>query len=138
MRAERDGIAVFNDANDWIGVPVEVGQKVLTLADPSQAEVRIWLAVEDGINLEPGSDVALFLNTDPTSPLRAHIRQTSYEPEETSQGELAFKLKASFEKDQHTPRIGLKGTVKVYGDDVTLLYYIMRRPLSVLRQTVGL
>lgn len=137
VRAERDGVAVLTDVNDWIGRPVDVGQKVLTLADPEQAEVQIWLAIEDGINLEQGSKVDMFLNTDPTSPLSASVRQTSYEPEPDVDGKLAFRLKASLTPEHAAPRIGLKGTAKVYGDEVTLFYYIMRRPLSVLRQSLG-
>jgi hypothetical protein len=40
--------------------------------------------------------------------------------------------------DSRPPRIGLKGTAKIYGPRVTLFYYIMRRPLAALRQLVGL
>jgi len=137
VHADRDGIAVFADVNDWIGQPVEVGQRILVLADPTRAEIQIWLAVEDGINLEPGSDVKMFLNTDPTSPLKAKIRQTSYEPEKTPEGSLAFRLKAELEPDQPVPRIGMKGTGKVYGEEVSIFYYITRRPLSALRQRLG-
>jgi multidrug resistance efflux pump len=138
VHADRDGIAVFANVNDWIGQPVEVGQRILVLADPARAEIQIWLAVEDGINLEPGSDVKMFLNTDPTSPLKSKIRQTSYQPERTPEGNLAFRLKAELEAGQPVPRIGLKGTGKVYGEEVSLFYYLMRRPLSALRQTLGL
>jgi len=138
VRADRDGIAVFADENDWIGQPVIVGQRILTLANPNQAEIQIWLAVEDGINLEQGSTVQMFLNTNPTTPLSGEIRQTSYEPEKTPGDSLAFRLKAKLDVDQPPPRIGLKGTAKVYGDQVFLLYYLLRRPLSVLRQSLGL
>ncbi|MDJ0957837.1 MAG: HlyD family efflux transporter periplasmic adaptor subunit [Arenicellales bacterium] len=138
VRADQSGIAVFADANDWIGRPVEIGERILMLADPEQAEVRIWLAVEDSINLEPGSEVQVFLNTDPTSPLTAKIRQTSYQPSKTAEGNLAFPLKAELEPAQEMPRIGLKGTAKVYGESVSVFYYLIRRPLSALRQTLGI
>lgn len=138
VRAERAGIAVFSDANDWIGKPVEIGERILMLADPKQAEIQVWLAVEDGINLEPGSEVQMFLNTNPMSPLSARIRQTSYQPSKTAEGTLAFRLKAELEAAQELPRIGLKGTAKVYGGTVSVLYYIVRRPLSALRQTLGI
>ncbi len=137
VRAERNGIAVFTDVNDWIGRPVKTGERLLTLADPGEVEIQIWLAVEDSVMLEPGSDVQMFLNTDPTAPLNGKIRQTSYEPEQTQAGGLAFRLKAKIESGQSRPRIGLKGTAKVFGEEVRLIYYIMRRPLSALRQAVG-
>ena len=138
VRADRNGIAVFTDVNDWIGRPVEIGERILTLADPEQAEIQIWLGVEDSINLEPGSEVQMFLNTDPTSPISAKIRQTSYQPSKTPEGALAFPLKAELDSVQKKPRIGLKGTAKVYGEKVSVFYYVIRRPLSALRQTLGI
>lgn len=138
VRADQKGIAVFADANDWIGRPVEIGERILMLADPEQAEIQVWLAVEDGITLEPGSEVQMFLNTDPTSPLNARIRQTSYQPTKTPGGALAFPLKAELDSAQKMPRIGLKGTAKVYGESVSVFYYLTRRPLSALRQTLGI
>ncbi len=137
VRAEQKGIAVFADVNDWIGQPVEVGERILMLADPKRAEIQIWLAVEDSVNLQPGAEVQMFLNTDPTSPLSAKIRQTSYQPVRTPEGTLAFRLKAELDASEETPRIGLKGTAKVYGGTVTILYYIVRRPLAALRQMLG-
>jgi len=138
VRAEHNGIAVFSDANDWLGKPVVVGEKVLTLANPDDAELQIQLPVGDAINLEPGARVRMFLNIDPTAPLDAHLRQTSYEAEITPDDILAFRLKASFNEGTPLPRIGLKGTAKIYGDKVPLFYYLMRRPISALRQTFGI
>src|SRR5690606_15682393 len=43
VRAERDGIAVFADAERWTGKPVQTGEQLLKLADPTQAELRIEL-----------------------------------------------------------------------------------------------
>jgi len=114
------------------------GEKVLTLANPDDAEVQIQLPVDDAINLEPGARVRMFLNIDPTRPLDAQLRQTSYEAEVTPEDILAFRLKASFDEGTPLPRIGLKGTAKIYGDKVPLFYYLMRRPISALRQTLGL
>ena len=41
-----------------------------TVADPNQAELRIELAVGDAIDLAPGAQVALFLDSDP---LQRHL-----------------------------------------------------------------
>ena len=35
------------------------------------------------------------------------------------------------------PRIGLRGTAKVYGEKVSLFYYLFRRPITYLRQHLG-
>lgn len=138
VRAENDGVAVFTDINDWIGQPVQIGQKVLFLADSENTELQIWLPVDDAINLEPGSEVRVFLNIDPTNPLQAKIRQTSYEAQLKEDRLLAFLLKAEFVNTDNKPRIGHKGTAKLYGRKVSLFYYLMRRPISAIRQLLGL
>ncbi len=138
VRAPVAGIAVFEDANDWRGRPVAVGERVLTIADSARAEAELLLPVADAINLAPGAEVRLFLDVDPTHPLAARLRQTSYEARPTPDGILAFRLKASFMEGEAPPRIGLHGAAKIYGDRVSLIYYVMRRPLAALRQWLGL
>jgi multidrug resistance efflux pump len=138
VRAPRDGIIVFSDPNDWLGKPVAVGERVMTIADPDQTGLYLWVPVGDAVNLKPGAEVRVFLNTDPTRPLAAVIEEASYEAQVNESGILAFKAKARFVKPKVAPRIGLKGTAKIYGDQVTLGYYLMRRPLAAVRQTLGM
>jgi multidrug resistance efflux pump len=138
VHASRDGIAILTAVNDWIGKPVIVGEKIITLADPGQTEIQIWLPVDDAINLEIGAEVKLFLNIDPTHPLAGTLRQTSYEPQVTPDGNLAFQLKAGFDQLEKQPRVGLKGTGKIYGKRVLLISYLLRRPFSALRRFTGL
>ena len=138
VRAEQAGIALFADPNEWLGKPVVTGEKVLTLADPAHTELRAWIPVSDAINLAAGAEVRFFLNTDPTHPLEATLYQTTYEAEVAPDGILAFLIKAHFNPSTTPPRIGLKGTAKIYGQEVTLFYYLFRRPISSLRQFFGL
>ncbi|MGD2136825.1 MAG: HlyD family efflux transporter periplasmic adaptor subunit [Gammaproteobacteria bacterium] len=137
VHAVRDGIAIFTAVNDWLGKPVIVGEKVITLADPAQTEIQLWLPVDDAISLETGAEVKLFLNTDPTRPLKGTLRQTSYEPQVTAAGNLAFQLKARLDTTDTPPRVGLKGTGKIYGNRVLLISYLLRRPISALRRFTG-
>ncbi|MCP4700583.1 MAG: HlyD family efflux transporter periplasmic adaptor subunit [Gammaproteobacteria bacterium] len=138
VRAERDGIAVFTDVNDWQGKPVKTGEKVMTLADPERTEVQLWVPVADAINLSAGATVRFFLNTDPTRPLAAQTYQAAYEAAPAPDGALAFRVKAKFAASTDpTPRIGLKGTGKIYGKEVKLYYYLFRRPWAAIRQWLG-
>jgi len=137
VKAEKAGIAVFDDANDWAGRPVRIGERILTIADPARAEIEIRLPVSDAINLDPGAEVALFLNVAPEQRIDAVLRYASYEAVVAPDGALSYRLKATLSGTGQPPRIGLKGTAKIYGEPVTLFYYIMRRPLAGLRQITG-
>jgi hypothetical protein len=138
VTATRSGLALFDDPNAWIGRPVAIGERLVEIADPAQAEIEIWLPVADAITLKPDAEVDFFLNVSPDAPLRAHLRQASYEATQSPAGLLGYRLKATLADGVKMPRIGLKGTAKVYGERVTLFYYLMRRPLAAARQFVGL
>ncbi|HEX7968849.1 MAG TPA: HlyD family efflux transporter periplasmic adaptor subunit [Stellaceae bacterium] len=137
VKADRPGIAVFDDRNDWTGRPVTIGERILTIANPDHAELEIRLSVPDAITLEPGAPVAFFLNVAPERSISAVLRYASYEATLSPDGVLSYRLKASFGDGQAAPRIGLKGTAKIYGQRVSLFYFLMRRPLAALRQLVG-
>lgn len=137
VRAEIDGTAVFQDRNELLGRPVSIGERVMMLAQPADSWLELHLPVEDAITLEPGADVTFFLNIDPLASYDATLVQTSYEAEKTPQDVLAYKLMADFAEGDR-PRLGLKGTARVYGNRVPLFYYVLRRPLAWARQWVGL
>ncbi|MBW0004105.1 MAG: HlyD family efflux transporter periplasmic adaptor subunit [Hyphomicrobiales bacterium] len=137
VTASRAGIALFDDPSDWIGKPVTIGEKLLEIADAKQAELEVWLPVADAITLKPGADVEFFLNIAPNAPLRATLRQASYEATLSPAGVLGYRLKARLVEPGDPPRIGLRGTAKIFGDRVTLFYYFARRPLAALRQLLG-
>jgi hypothetical protein len=134
----QDGIAVFSDADDWLGKPVQTGERIMTLADPAQVAVTVFLPADDAIQLEAGGELSLFLNTSPLSSLEAVITQTSYEATLTPEGSVAYLVRARLAPDQPTPRLGLKGTAKVYAGRVPLAYYLLRRPILFLRRALGL
>ena len=138
VKAERAGIAVFTDVNDWLGKPVSVGERVLTLADPQAPEIDIMVPVGDALVLEPGSPVELFLNVDPLHPLQARLTHASYEAGLSAAGVLSYRVKAALDAGEAPPRIGLRGTAKILGDRVPLALYLFRRPLALLRQSLGI
>lgn len=137
VTAERAGVAVFADENDWIGRPVVTGQRIMHIADPDHTELTIALPVRDAIVLTPGAAIDLFLDVEPLTRRTATLVSASYEAEMTPAGVLSYRVRAAFPPDQPPPRIGLQGTAKIYGERVALALYLFRRPLSALRQTIG-
>jgi len=134
--AGRDGVAVFRNASEIEGRPVSTGERVMLIAQPHGTELRIELPVADAVVLKSGSPVRLFLDRNPLTPVDAVLKYAGYEAEMSSSGVLSYILIAQF-KDGTPPRIGLRGTAKVQGDEVPLFFYLFRRPISAARQWFG-
>lgn len=138
LTAAHPGLVIFNDPNDWAGRPVQTGERIMELANPASREVRIELPVDDAIVLEGGAPIRLFLDSRPLSPVDGRIERVSYKPEVNARDQLVYKVTATLTEDRDYLRIGLRGTAKVSGDRVPLAYYLLRRPITALRQTFGL
>jgi hypothetical protein len=134
--APRDGIALFDDPGEWTGRPVATGERIMRIATSDDVEVEAWLAVGDAIRLDPGSDVALYLSAAPLSPVSARIRYVAYEAVQRPDGNYAYRARATLdEKTGH--RVGLRGTAKLSGGRVPLVYWVLRRPIAAIRQFLG-
>jgi multidrug efflux pump subunit AcrA (membrane-fusion protein) len=133
------GVAVVNDPAQWRGKPVAMGERILSVADPSQVRLRIMLPVRDALVLQTGSEVNVFFDSDPLYAWQGALLHAVYEPELTPEGVMAYRVTADLfvPQDRSTPRIGLRGTAKVYGEQVSLFYYLFRRPMTTLRQWLG-
>jgi hypothetical protein len=137
VRAPRSGIAVFAEQSDWVGKNVAIGERVLTIADPNRVEMLIRLPVADAIEITLGNQVRVYLSTDPHHPLDGTVRYVAYKPEVSPAGIAAYRIKADFDAAVKPPRIGLGGTARIYGKNVTLGYFIFRRPVTAVRQRIG-
>ncbi len=138
VSAERSGIAVFSDVNDWQGKAVALGERILTLADPAKVELEIRLPAGERFDVQTGAAVSLYPNASPLSAYEAVITQVAYSAEPTRDGQIAYRLKAEFTAGEAPPRIGLMGSARLHGSRVPLIYYALRRPLTTVRQWLGL
>jgi len=137
LLAPQGGVAVFSSQDDWRGRPVQVGERVMMIADPSLIDVTVYLPPDDAVELEPGGKVELLLHVNPLSPLDAEIERASYEATPGPDGALAYLVRARLLPGQGLPRIGLRGTAKVYAGRVSLGYYLLRKPLAFVRRSLG-
>lgn len=136
--AEKTGLLIFTNKSDWIGKPVQVGERVMEIADPEKIQLKINLAVDDAIVLQEGADVDVFLDTDPLKPVKAKVITTSYMAERYNQDTLAYRVYADFvDIDSKKLRIGSQGTAKIHGERVSVFFYLFRRPISYVRQFFG-
>jgi len=137
LTAPRAGVAIFDDVGDWEGRPVALGERIMLVAEPKDAELEIHLPVADAITLEPGADIQFFLNIDPSSPMQATLIRAGYRATPTAENIMAYRLRAGFDGTDERLRVGLKGTAKVYGERTILFFYLMRRPLAAMRIWLG-
>lgn len=139
VKAEQAGIAMFGDKKDLIGKPVSTGERMLELADPQRVLMRIDMPVMDGQLLKVGSASKVFLDSDPLRPLNARIVRADYRATTNAGDSISFRAFAELDlKDRDIPRLGVRGTAQVYGDDVPLGLYLFRRPIVALRQWIGM
>lgn len=139
IRAQRDGIAMYSDKRDLLGRPVAVGERILEVADAHAFEARIELPVADAITLSQGNRVRLFLDSDPLRPWTATVRRADYKAKIGENDIVSFRVIADIvpEDGRAPPRLGVRGTAQVSGDNVALGYYLFRRPVTALRQWLG-
>jgi biotin carboxyl carrier protein len=137
VTAPRDGVVMFNDVTEWVGRPVATGERVMIVADEHDSEVEAWLSPADMIDLNVGADVSLYLNSSPFSPVNAAMRYVAHTAQERPDGSFAYRLRARITEDSNHLRVGLKGSAKIAGQRVPLLYWILRKPLAALRIVIG-
>jgi multidrug efflux pump subunit AcrA (membrane-fusion protein) len=136
--APAGGIVVLGDPNEWKGKPVRVGERIMLLANQDSVELKIMLPVKDSIVLQPDAPVRVYFDNDPLNARQGQVIQAGYEPQRTADEQLAYRLVARLdEAGAAIPRIGLRGTAKVYGGQVRLFFYLFRRPITALRQQFG-
>jgi hypothetical protein len=78
----------------------------------------------------------LYLQASPLAPLKAKLRYMAHEAVDRPEGHQAFRLRATLSQNT-TERVGQKGTAKIYGDKVPLVYWMLRRPLASVRLYLG-
>ncbi len=139
IRAERDGIVIFSDANALRGKPVQTGEQIMLLADPQDSELLIRVPVDAMIEIDESISARFFLNISPLGFKDARYQSIGYQATPDPDGLLTYKVRAKFDSNigEENPRIGLTGTGKVYGKKTILVFNVLRRPLVTLRQKMG-
>lgn len=134
--APQEGVVLFDDPTEWIGKPVGVGERILRLARTDDVEVEAWLPIADAIVLPPQAPVQLYLNASPLDAVAAQVRYVAFEAVQRPDTSFAYRVRATLAAPTEH-RVGLKGTAKLQGEWVPLVYWVFRRPLAALRTTLG-
>ena len=139
IKSEIPGIAIYEDREKLEGKPVAVGERILQISDPADSALRIDLPVSDAIVLTKGARVRVFLDRDPLTAIEAVVTHTAYNADVTGGGQLVYRVKARLvDTPSARPQIGSRGTAQVFGETVSLGFFLFRRPIAATRQYLGL
>lgn len=138
IKAERAGIVIFADKRELIGRPAQAGQRLMDIADPAELILRAEAHVEDAVILKEGTAMTFFPDADPLRPVETTLSNHTIQARQTESGTLAFRVDAAIPADAIARlRIGHRGTAQIRGDRVSLGFYLFRRPISAMRQRLG-
>jgi multidrug resistance efflux pump len=138
LRSPVDGLVIYSSPDEWVGRPLVTGERIATVANPARAALTLHLPADDAIDVEVGAAVQFYQNVSPLDSLSAAVTEVGYETQTTVDAGLAYVLRAEFPAGTQPPRLGLRGTGKIYGHYVPLGYYLLRRPFGSMRRVLGL
>jgi hypothetical protein len=135
--APEEGVIMLDDPEKWRGKPVKVGEKVMIVSDPNLTKVRIWIPESDNIILDPAIPIKVFLNINPEISREAKLIYIANYATISEKEIPSFMAEAEWIKPQKDIKLGLKGTAILYGTDVSLFYYLIRKPWARVRSFFG-
>ncbi len=137
VTAPEDGVVMMDNPADFAGRPVAVGEAVVMLADPNESLVRIRLPQDDRIRFDPSRPVRVMLNAEPDRTLHAALDYVAPQAATGDDGAVGFLAEAKWLDGTPAVNLGLKGTAVLYGENVSLAYWLFRKPLATIRRTLG-
>lgn len=137
IKAPENGIVMLDNPEHWRGKPVKVGEKILTIINPHKTKVRLWIPENDKISINLDTPIKVFLNTSPTVTRYAKLDFISNASIATEKNVVSFMAEGQWISPQKDVQVGLKGTAVLYGERVSLFYWIMRKPWAKFREFTG-
>ncbi len=132
VTAPQGGMVLFDEVSEWIGKPVQTGERVVRMANPADVELEIWVNLADAVPLKAGDEAKLFLAASPLDSIEAQVRWVGYEAQPRPDGTFAYRVRASI-ADKSAFMVGAKGTARLSAERVPLVYWLLRKPLAVVR-----
>lgn len=137
IKSPTKGSVIIDDVDQWAGKPVQIGEKIMTVADLSKSKVKIWIPENDNIQVNANISIEVILNVDPARSHKAKIDYVGNEVVISDQQIPSFVAEANWENPETEVKPGLKGTAVIYGEKVSLFYYLIRKPWMIVRKITG-
>lgn len=128
-----EGIVILDNPDEWRGRPVKIGEKVLIVSDPNKTKIKIWIPENDNIPLRLDSNVTIFLSVDPINSYEAKLNYIANEVSLSDKKIPSFLAEAEWVTYPEKIKLGLTGNAILYGERVSLLYFLLRKPWGTFR-----
>ncbi len=131
-----DGVALCDNPDEWLGRPVNLGQRIMLVADPADVELEVQLPAADSLELTTGEEIMFFPNVSPIAPMPATLNFIGYRANEMPGVGMAYTLRADLAHSD-APLLGLRGMAKLYGESRPLGLNMFGYPIMTGRQWLG-
>jgi hypothetical protein len=131
------GVALYSDPKDWLGKPVRIGEKIMLVANPHEKEVTFWVSMDNMIIPNAARPPKFYPNENPLKSTTLELKYINPIAELRPDNTLAYFGVAKLPSNSDV-RLGEQGTIKIYGNRVSVFYYFFRRPIRYLRQNFGI
>lgn len=138
IKAPNEGIVMINNPEDWQGKPVKIGEKILTIGNPKDTRIHMWIPESDNVTIDYETPIKVLLSIYPLSSYKAKIVYIASESSLSDKQIVSFESEADWVEVPPDVKIGLRGTAVLYGEDVSLFYYIFRKPWNTIRTFIGI
>ncbi|WP_320171223.1 HlyD family efflux transporter periplasmic adaptor subunit [Maridesulfovibrio sp.] len=138
VRAEVPGVVVIADPEKWRGRPVSVGERVLSIVAPDRTKVRIWIPEDDNMTFDLKTPVRVLLNVIPEDSLSGRLEFVGSEVVTGPQRTASVLAEAKWNESDPRVKIGLKGISVLYGEKVSLAYWLFRKPWAAFNKFSGI
>lgn len=138
IKSPIEGVAMLENPDEWRGKPVKVGEKIMMVIDPKKTKVRLWIPENDNIPLDFNQPIKVFLNVHPSTEYLAKLTFISNASSLSEKNIASFMAEAFWVEEPQNITPGLKGSAFLYGERVSLFYWIIRKPLATFREWVGI
>lgn len=136
IESPQNGVAIYADKEKWQGKAVQVGERLLQVAQADQIHYKLFLPVAQMMSFSEQAKVTVYLDSSPLGGHQAQLVSIGYQPVVSPEGIASYILIAK-PLQGGLPAIGARGTARIYGGDAPLIWHFLRRPINSARQWLG-
>lgn len=134
LKAPADGRVIGERLDRLVGQPVEFGDVLFTIADPSAVHIAADIPLSDSNFVYGAESVRFFPNDNPFNPLPLDVHSAPILPAVDARGSVSYPMELTFSDATSALTIGAEGIVQLTGQDARLGFVLFRKPFTWLLQ----